>query len=119
MSCLSTGIFVNPEAIPLGNEPRTTDNGRGLLANNCCRKNLDSRSGLPFPGCRAECYTVWLLDNSPEKLIRERGLPLGLVFDAVSLVDFTTGLCYKMARMRSADFRVGDRPVSAVLRFRG
>jgi len=44
-------------------------------------------------------------DGRVETLIHEQGFPLGLVFGAVSLVDFATDLCYKMARMRSADQR--------------
>jgi hypothetical protein len=55
-----------------------------------------------------------------EKLIHEQGFPLGLVCGGVvSVVDFTTGLCYKMARMRSAYPRVGDRIVSTFVRFMG
>ena len=59
-------------------------------------------------------------DGGVETLIHEQGFPLGLVCGgAVSSVDFTTGLCYKVARMRSADQRVGDRTVSAFVRFMG
>jgi len=65
MSCIPTGFFVNPEIIPVRNGPRATNNGRGVFAENCYRKNLDSRSAFPFSGCRAECCTGSVLGKSP------------------------------------------------------
>jgi len=48
MPSIRAAIFVYPEIIPLRNEPRTTNNGCDVFANDCERKNLDSRSYLSW-----------------------------------------------------------------------
>ena len=47
MSWISSGVFVNPDAI--ASTQRSTDHEHDLIDKNCERKNLNSRSELSLP----------------------------------------------------------------------